>query len=313
VLLGGSALYAEALPAASRIAAATKARFFTARNQGRLASGRERFQPIRVPYFPEKATAVLAGLKHLVLVEAAAPVSFFGYPDRRSWLAPQGCEVHTLAKSGEDGSAALHELASSFGAKLDDTSWEPASEPADGPLTPDALGRCLAWLLPEEAIVSDEMVSSGEAIWPHLLRAAPHDYLPVTGGSMVRDCRRRRRGTCLPCSKVVALEGDGSAMYSLQALWTMARERLNVITVIFANRSYRILEVEMRRTGASAPKRGPAADMIDISRPELNFVRMSEGMGVPAARAKTTREFLRIFTQALKNSGPFLIQADLME
>jgi acetolactate synthase-1/2/3 large subunit len=102
-------------------------------------------------------------------------------------------------------------------------------------------------------------------------------------------------------------------MYSLQGLWTMARERLDVITVIFANRSYRILEVEMRRTGASAPKAGPAADMIDISRPELDFVRMSEGMGVPAARAKTTHDFISNFEYALRNSGPFLIQADLTE
>jgi acetolactate synthase-1/2/3 large subunit len=312
VLLGGSGLYTQGLEAASRIAASTGARFFAARNEGRLASGRGRFQPVRVPYFPEKATAALAGLKHLVLVEAAAPVSFFGYPDGRSWLAPDGCEIHTLAKSGDDGSAALLELASGFGATGEDTDVERASEPADGPLTLDALGQCLASMLPDDAIVCDEMISSGEAIGPHLLRAAAHDYLPVTGGSIGQGLPVAT-GAAIACPgrKVVALEGDGSAMYALQALWTMARERLDVITVIFANRSYRILEVEMRRTGASAPKTGPAADMIDISRPELDFVRLSEGMGVPARKTKSTSDFISTFEHALRNAGPFLIEADL--
>src|SRR5687768_8681771 len=143
------------------------------------------------------------------------------------------------------------------------------------------------------------MVSSGEAIWPHLLRSAPHDYLPVSGGSIGQGLPVAT-GAAIACPgrNVVALEGDGSALYSFQALWTMARERLNVITVIFANRSYGILDVDMRRTGSAVPKTGPAADTIDIGRPYLDSVRLSEGMGVPAARVRT-EDFISEFVNAI--------------
>jgi len=169
----------------------------------------------------------------------------------------------------------------------------------------------LASLLPERAILSDEMVSSGEAILRHLSSAASYDLLPVTGGAIGQGLPVAL-GAALACPdrKVIALEADGSGMYTLQSLWTMARERLDVVTVILANRRYRILDIEMQRTGAG--EMGPMAnDMVDISRPDLDWVKLSEGMGVPATRATTADEFIARFRAAVSQAGPTLIEAVL--
>jgi acetolactate synthase-1/2/3 large subunit len=251
---------------------------------------------------------MLQDLKHLILVEADAPVSFFGYPGRPSTLAPPGCRLHVLAAHHEDGVAALESLGGN--SSLPEP-VAPAAMPPDGPLTPESLGAVLATLLPADAIVSDEMVSSGEPVNNALSGAAPHDLLPVTGGSIGQGLPVAL-GAALACPhrKVVALEADGSAMYSLQALWTMARESLDVVTVIFANRRYRILEVEMKRTGAGPI--GPRADrMIDIGSPALDWVSLSQGLGVEAARAATVAEFAALLTRALAAKGPRLIEAQL--
>ncbi len=175
------------------------------------------------------------------------------------------------------------------------------------------MGQALASLLPEHAIVSDEMVSSGEAVWAHLVRAAPHDHLPVTGGAIGQGLPVAV-GAAIACPdrKVVALEADGSGMYTLQSLWTMARESLDITVVIFANRRYRILDVEMRRTGAGGFG-AKAGDMIDIGRPDLDWVRLSEGQGVPASRVSTADEFTAAFRVAMSEPGPRLIEAVLSE
>ena len=270
--------------------------------------------PPRLAYFPESAEAALSGLKHLILVESQAPVSFFGYPGRPSELAPPDCTLHVLASVGENGTAALEELAREWGKG---STQLPVSQPAKpewpigAGLTPDAIGRVLAHLLPEGAIISDEMVSSSEAILRHLAAAALHDHLPVTGGSIGQGLPVAV-GAAISCPdrKVVALEADGSAMYTMQSLWTMARERLDVTVVILANRRYRILDIEMRRTGAGAV--GPRADeMIDLSRPEPDWIKLAEGFGVPATRAATTDEFILEFVKALRERGPRLIEAVL--
>jgi acetolactate synthase-1/2/3 large subunit len=183
--------------------------------------------------------------------------------------------------------------------------------PLDGPLTSEAIGKTLAALLPESAIVSDEMITSGGDVLPYLAHAAPHDQLPVTGGSIGQGLPVALGAACAcPNRKVIALDGDGSAMYTLQSLWTMARENLDVITVIFENRCYRILEIEMRRTGANGFGR-LAGEMIDIGRPDLDWVKLSTGMGVPATRATTAAEFTAQFRGAVKARGPQLIEAIL--
>jgi acetolactate synthase-1/2/3 large subunit len=178
-------------------------------------------------------------------------------------------------------------------------------------LTPDAMGRVLAHLLPEDAILSDETVSSGEALLRHLPSAPAHDLLPVTGGSIGQGLPVAI-GAAVACThrKVIALEADGSAMYTPQSLWTMARERLDVVVVILANRRYRILDIEFRRTGAG--EMGPRASaMADLTRPQLDWVKLSEGLGVPAARAATVAEFVDLFRAAVRQGGPVLIEAAL--
>jgi acetolactate synthase I/II/III large subunit len=311
-LLGGTALLGAALHAAGQVAARTGARVFAGRYLARMEAGGGRYSPPRLPYFPEPAEAALAGLKHLILVESPPPISFFGYPNRRSYLAPDDCAVHVLAALEEDGAAALHELALQCGAPAcvpPAAAAPPAALPEDGPLTLEAIGRTLAVLMPGGSIISEEAVSSGEAVLRQLSSAARFDHLPVTGGSIGQGLPVAvGAAVACPGRKVIALEADGSGMYSLQALWTMARERLDVTTVVFSNRRYRILDIEMQRTGAGTI--GPAAnDMLDLRRPDLDWVKLSEGQGVEAARAGTAGEFVALFRRAMDRPGPFLIEA----
>jgi acetolactate synthase-1/2/3 large subunit len=307
LLLGGQALLARGLDAAARLAAAG-VRVSASRYAARLECRAGGFTPPRLAYFPEAAEPMLAGLRHLFLVESLPPVSFFGYPGRRSLVSPEDCEIHVLAPIGADGPAALEELADALPTPAATASAPPPLASA-APSFLDAIGRALAELLPAGAILSDEMVSSSEPISRHLARAATHDLLPVTGGS-IGQCLPVAIGAAIACPdrKVVALEADGSGMYTLQALWTMARERLDVLTVILANRRYRILDVEMARTGAGPA--GPVADtMLDIGRPAIDWVKLAEGMGVPATRAETPGEFFAQLRDALARRGPALIEA----
>ncbi len=310
LLLGGSSLSEEALERAARISAATGTRVFANRYAGRMRRGRGVLAAPRVAYFPEPAEAMLAGLTDLILVEAEAPVSFFGYPNRRSTLAPADCRMHVLARHEEDGAAALALLAAGWAA-VPDTPVETVALPADGRLTPESIGQALAALLPHDAIVCDEMVSSGEPVNAWLTRAAAHDLLPVTGGSIGQGLPVAvGAAVACPRRKVIALEADGSGMYTLQALWTMARERLDIVVVIFANRRYRILDVEMKRTGAAVI--GPRAeDMVDIGRPEIDWVQIAGSMGVPAVAVQTAAAFSNVFAGACGRPGPYLIEAIL--
>ncbi len=318
LLLGGGALLEPGIAAAGQLAAGMGVPVFATRFAARMACGGGRFSPQRLAYFPEPAEAMLAGLKHIILVECVPPVSFFGYPGRRGYLAPEDCAFHVLAPVERNGTEALAALVAECGV-------ESARPPAPGPegtplrpalpegagLTPDTIGLALASLLPEGAIVSDEMVSSGESVLRHLSSAASYDLLPITGGAIGQGLPLAL-GVALACPdrKVIALEADGSGMYTLQSLWTMARERLDVVTVILANRRYRILDIEMQRTGAGEMGR-MANDMVDISRPDLDWVRLSEGMGVPATRATTADEFMARFRAAVREKGPALIEAVL--
>jgi acetolactate synthase-1/2/3 large subunit len=314
LLLSGSALQARGLCAAERLRAATGARVFADRYAARMARGGGIPAAERIPYFPEPAQALLAGLELLVLVEARPPVSFFGYPGLRSSLTPPGCAFNVLASEDQDGAGALEWLARELGARPPGSVTARPPRPAlptGEPLTADAIGRTVGALAPEGAIFSDETVSANEQIWPHLAAAPAHDHLPVTGGAIGQGLPVAL-GAALACPgrKVVALEADGSAMYTLQSLWTMARERLDVTTVILANRRYRILDIEMQRTGAGPV--GPCAGrMIDLTQPELDWIKLSEGLGVEAARAATADEFIRQFGAAMRQPGPRLIEAVL--
>ena len=313
LLLGGSALQARGLRVAERVRAATGVRVFADRNAARMTRGGDIPAVERIPYFPEQAQQLLAGFERLVLVEARPPVSFFGYPGIRSTLAPPGCAFDVLAADGQDGARALEWLAEELGAGP--AAGKARAQRPDLPigelLTVETLARTVGALAPEGTIFSDESVSSSGQIWPHLAGAAWHDHLPVTGGSIGQGLPVAV-GAALACPgrKVVALEADGSAMYTPQSLWTMVREGLDVTVVILANRRYRILEIEMQRTGAGTV--GPRADrMIDLSHPAPDWIKLAEGFGVEAVRAATADEFIREFGAAMREQGPRLIEAML--
>ena len=311
LLLGGATLLVPGLQAASQLAAGTGVRVLADRNAARMARGMGRFAPLRIPYFPEDAEPVLAGLKHLILVESLPPVSFFGYPGRRSPLAPEDCAMHVLASVEENGTEALQALVEECGADSVAAPAREASRPFSkgAALTPDTIGRVLAEEMPEGCIISDEMISVAEAVLRNLGTARPYDHLPITGGSIGQGLPVAvGAAVACPDRKVIALEADGSAMYTLQALWTMAREKLDIVVVILANRRYKILEIETHRTGAG--EIGPRAnDMMDLTRPDLDWVKLSEGQGVPACRAATGDEFNAMFRDAVKRRGPRLIEA----
>jgi acetolactate synthase I/II/III large subunit len=313
LLLGGAALLDPALAAAARLAASTGARVFADRFAARMQRGAGRFAPEKIPYFPEPALAALSGIEDMILVEAYPPVSFFGYPSLPSEMAPPDCRMHVLAAPEEDGTGALEALADECGAHPAHRTTAIARPelPRDTALTAASIGRTVAALMREHAIVSDEMVSSSESVWRELNAAPPYDYLAVSGGSIGQGLPAAL-GAALACPdrKVIALEADGSGMYTLQALWTMARENLDVVTVIFANRSYRILDIELRRTGAA--EAGPrAASMMDIGRPDLDWVALARGHGVEATRATTSNDFIAQFGAAMRERGPRLIEAVL--
>jgi acetolactate synthase-1/2/3 large subunit len=281
----------------------------------RMDRGAGRVAAERLAYLGEMAVAQLEGCAHLVLVEAGSPVSFFAYPGKPSDLVPEGCEVLTLVAPGGDSDAALAALAAELGIDPDGpvgslvaVSSRPDA-PDSGPLTAEALGRAIGALLPEGAVVTDESNTSGLFISGATAGAPPHDWLTLTGGSIgIGLPLAVGAAVACPERRVVALEADGSAMYTAQALWTMAREGLDVTTVVLSNRSYAILNMELQRVGASAG--GPRARaMLDLHGPELDFVQLAQGLGVPATRAETAAEFTEQLARALATPGPNLVEA----
>jgi acetolactate synthase-1/2/3 large subunit len=183
--------------------------------------------------------------------------------------------------------------------------------PSGNDLTPETIGQMIAAWLPDHAIVVDESVTTGRGFALPTSTAAPHDWLSIMGGSI---------GFALPCSigaavaaperKVVALEGDGSGMYTLQALWTMAREQLNVAVLVFANRRYAILESEFRNTGSGTP--GPRArSMLEIGGPDLDWVQLARAQGCEAGSADDLASLARELERAMACTGPYLIQVNL--
>jgi acetolactate synthase I/II/III large subunit len=310
LLLGGRALREPGLIAASRIAAATGATLLAEVFPTRMERGAGLPEVERVAYLAELASVQLAGLKHLILVDAKAPVSFFAYPGKKSYLVPDGCEVHELAAPSDDVVASLSALVDALGAGGAGVALQEASRPErpTGELDADKVCQAVAAVLPEGAIVSDEAQTSGVTLAAHTAGSPRHDLLALTGGAIGQGLPVAV-GAAIACPDrpVIALEGDGSAMYTIQSLWTMAREQLDVTAVIFNNRSYAILNIELERVGAERP--GPAAkEQLDLHGPDLDFVSIARGLGVPAVRVETGEDLATQLERAIAEPGPHLIE-----
>jgi acetolactate synthase I/II/III large subunit len=310
LLLGGQALSERGLRAASRIGAATGARLLAETFPARMERGAGLPAVGRLAYLAEEAEAQLAEVTHLILVGARSPVSFFAYPGRVSDLVPAGCSVTILAERDQDAEAALEQLADLVAAGTQPVLAAPALRPADpGPLTAISLANTVAVSLPEGAIIADESNTSGFALPMALTGAARHSLLTLTGGSIGQGLPAATgAAVAAPDRPVLCLEADGSALYTIQALWTQAREQLNVTTVLLNNAAYAILRMELARTAAGqAGER--AARMLDLSDPTPDFTAISNGLGVPAVRVTTGEDLDRELRRAYAEPGPHLIEA----
>jgi acetolactate synthase I/II/III large subunit len=310
LLLGGQGLRQPALDAASRIATATAARLLAETFAARHERGAGRPSVQRLAYLAEFAAAQLAGVRHLILAGARSPVSFFAYPGRPGSLVPDGCEVHVLAEPGEDVAASLGALADLAAPEARPVP-HPAGRPAipDGDLTAEKAAAVVGALLPDDAIICDEANTSGLWLPAATEGAPPHDWLMLTGGAIGQGMPLATgAATACPDRPVLCLEADGSAMYTVTALWTQAREQLDVTTIIFSNGRYAVLGMELDRVGASGTGQA-ARDLLDLTRPGIGFAELATGMGVPAGRAATAGELAGQLKRALADPGPHLIEA----
>lgn len=312
LFMTGGALRETALVTASRICEATGARLMAQQSNARIQRGAGRVPVDRVPYKVDQALAAFSSTRQIILVGARAPVAFFAYPDKPSSMLPPDCEVIAMAEQGDDLALALEMLADELvlPTHLEATLGE-RTETAipGGPLTSEKIAAAVALLMPENAIICDESVSSGRDFFRQTHGARPHDFLQLTGGAIGIGVPLAA-GAALACPdrKVVLLQADGSGMYTLQGLWTHAREELDVVTIIFANRRYAILRGELSNVGAGAAGHN-ASRMLDLDDPALDWVKLANGMGVEAARAETSERFVDLLQAAFGRKGPFLIEA----
>ena len=313
ILLGAAGMQQGSVRLAAAIAHKTGCRVIGEFYNARVPAGRGRQRVERIPYSVDAAVAQLAGTALMVLAGSSAPIGFFAYPGKPDELAPPGCAMLTLVRAEDDIPAALLALADALDARPMHGGADAAAalQPSlrHGTLTPELAGAVLAACLPEDAIVVDEAISTGRSFGAQFAHAAPHDWLSVMGGAIGFGLPGALGAAiAAPGRPVLALVGDGSAMYTLQALWSMARESLPVVSVIFANRAYRILQGELAGVGAriSGPK---AQAMLTLDRPALDWVVLAKGMGVPGARVDTAQALAQELTRGFASTGPYLIEA----
>ena len=313
LLVAGKGTRADALADAGRISAKTGARLLAQTSNARMERGAGRVNVDRVPYPVDMAVTTLSGLRHVILVGAKAPVGFFAYPGKPGKLYPPDCAIHVLAEPADDIADALARLSERVGGHTVAVPITQRAAPvrATGAITLEGIAHVVAAHLPENAIVADESITAGRNFFPFTKGAAPHDWLQITGGAIGIGLPLAL-GAAIACPDrpVVCLEADGSAMYTIQALWSQAREQANVTTVILNNGSYATLRGELANVGAHNP--GPTAlGMIDLGRPALDFVALAKGMGVPATVAEDLDSFDRAFKAAVSEPGPKVIDLRL--
>ena len=314
LLLGGTALREASLLSAARIAAKTGAKLYAETFPTRLERGAGLPAVERIAYLAELAGVQLKDVEHLILVDAKAPVSFFAYPGKKSYLVPDSCTVHTLSSPEQDAAGSLRKLCAAVGAEQSAPALAVAARPGrprGSKLTAEKVCKAIGHLLPANAIIVDESITSGLML-PKFTAGAPrHDFITLTGGAIGWGAPAAV-GAAIACPDrpVLALIGDGSAMYTIQALWSMAREKLNVTSIIFNNAAYSVLNVELERVGAQEQAVGAKARaQLDLTGPVTHFAQLGQSMGVHSVRAGTTEELVRALEQALTTPGPHLIEA----
>ncbi|QQD23535.1 acetolactate synthase large subunit [Venatoribacter cucullus] len=315
LLLGGRSLREPSLLAAAKLAAHSCVKILAETFPTRIERGAGLPPVERLAYLAELAGIQLADIEHLILVDCKAPVSFFAYPGKKSYLVPDTCTVHTLATPEQDTAASLEKLAAAVGAANTAPVLQAAQRPGRprGKLTAEKACKAIAHLLPDNAIIVDESITSGLMLNVMTAGCPRHDILTLTGGAIGQGLPNAV-GAAIACPDrpVLALIGDGTAMYTIQALWTMARENLNVTSVIFNNASYSILNVEVERVGAVEV--GPKAkSQLDLHGPVMNFANLAQGMGVHGMRVHTVEEFCKALEYAQSQPGPHLIEAMIPE
>ena len=308
LLLSGPGLSEQGLAYAQRIVAHTGCRVMAGGSNSRTARGRGRMPVDRVPYVVDVAVKALAGTKQLILAGAKKPVTFFAYPGKVQTSVPPDAGLHVLARPEQDVVDALGRLAEAVGAPhVGRFESGVCPEVGRGALTPDSVASTVGALLPDGAVIADESVSFGRGFFPLTKAAAPHDWLNVTGGA-IGGGPPLATGAAIgaPGRRVINLQADGSAMYTVQALWTQAREKLDVTTVLLSNRKYAILIGELANVGANPGR--TAMDMLDLGNPDINWTQLAGSMGVEGARADTCETFADLLRYSLGRSGPFLIE-----
>lgn len=313
ILIAGNALYGSALLIAGRIAASTGGKLLAPYPLTRLQRGAGIPRVDRVQYVLEQGIEQFKEFRQLILVGAQAPVAYFAYPGKSSVFTSPECEIHTLASLGEDCVGALEALAAALSVRETELATEKVEQPPmpSGEITLHGLATAVGAMLPENAIVVDESMTSGRGLMAATKGAPPHDWLGNTGGSIgIALPLAVGAAVACPSRKVLCLTADGSAMYTLQALWTMAREGLNITTVVFANRDYAVLKREFSYLGVGNPGSG-ARDMFEIGRPDLDWVQLAKGMGVPGVRVSSLDAFGNALRAGLDGEGPTLIEVPL--
>jgi acetolactate synthase-1/2/3 large subunit len=313
ILLGGEALRGDGLQAAACVAAATGAKLFSERSTPRLERGAGLPAVERLVYWPELAAKQLEGLEHLVLVDASPPVAWFAYPGAASELRPDGCELHELAPPSSDVVGTLEALVQALDASDARPAVRDAAVPArpTGALTAEKTCQAIGAILPEGAIISDEAITSALALPASTAGAPRHDWLTLTGGAIGQGLPVAV-GAAIACPDrpVIALEADGSALYTIQSLWTMAREQLNVTVVLFNNRGYAILDAELDRLDVKDAG-DKARALLELVGPDLDFAKLGGGFGVPSRRVEDGEQLTGALEEALSEPGPHLIEAVL--
>lgn len=313
LFLGGRSLCEKGILAAEKISLHTGAEIFCETFPRLIQRGKSRASIERLAYLNEIATDQLRSFEQIVTVGCSAPVSPFAYPNRPGKLWPEDCSIFELASSEQDQVAALESLVSVLGArnsKLSKKTYLPPID-TDSPLTAESIGVVAANLLPKNSIISDESITSGASLYNLFDNAQDHDWLTLTGGAIGQGLPLSI-GAAIACPdrKIVNLQADGSAMFTNQSLWTIARERLDICIVIFNNSRYAILEFELQQVGV--PQKGEKSNsMLSLENPPIQWTKMAESMGVPSTQASTTREFKDQFEQAMSKKGPHLIEAML--